>query len=134
MYHASVVRPTLLYISPEAVIPAKAGIQFRNTGFRVKPGMTIKVKGLLAQYPRFRACGRYGHVIFYDGKEIKMPIVQISLFPGRTPEKKEELIRNVTNAIADTLRIPKERVHIILNEVPKENIGHGGVPISKTDQ
>ena len=60
-----------------------------------------------------------------------MPIVQISLFPGRTPEKKEELIRNVTNAIADTLRIPKERVHIILNEVPKENIGHGGVPILK---
>jgi hypothetical protein len=26
-------------------ISAKAGIQFRNTGFRVKPGMTNKVKG-----------------------------------------------------------------------------------------
>ena len=38
----NVVRPTLLYISSEAVIPAKAGIQFRNTGFRVKPGMTKK--------------------------------------------------------------------------------------------
>ncbi len=25
-------------------ISAKAGIQLRNTGFRVKPGMTIKVK------------------------------------------------------------------------------------------
>jgi hypothetical protein len=44
------VRPTLLYISSKAVIPAKAGIQLRNTGFRVKPGMTIKVKGLLTQY------------------------------------------------------------------------------------
>jgi 4-oxalocrotonate tautomerase len=65
---------------------------------------------------------------------MKMPIVQISLFPGRTPEKKEELIKNVTTAIADTLRIPKERVHIILNEVPKENIGRGGVPLSKVDQ
>jgi 4-oxalocrotonate tautomerase len=63
-----------------------------------------------------------------------MPIVQISLLPGRTPEKKEELIKNVTNAIADTLRIPKERVHIVLNEVPKENIGRGGVPLSKIDQ
>ena len=40
----------LLHISSEAVIPAKAGIQLRNTGFRVKPGMTIKVKGLLTQY------------------------------------------------------------------------------------
>ena len=46
----SVVRPTLLYMSSEAVIPAKAGIQFKNTGFRVKPGMTIKVKELLTQY------------------------------------------------------------------------------------
>jgi hypothetical protein len=44
------VRPTLLYISSEAVIPAKAGIQFKNTGFQVKPGMTIKVKELLTQY------------------------------------------------------------------------------------
>lgn len=62
-----------------------------------------------------------------------MPCVQISLLPGRTPEKKEELIKNVTNAIADTLRIPKERVHIYLNELPKENIGRGGVPLSKID-
>ena len=43
---------TLLYISSEDVIPAKAGIQIENTGFRVKPGMTIKVKGLLTQYIR----------------------------------------------------------------------------------
>ena len=44
------MRPTLLYINSEPVIPAEAGIQLRNTGFRVKPGMTIKVKGLLTQY------------------------------------------------------------------------------------
>jgi 4-oxalocrotonate tautomerase len=60
-----------------------------------------------------------------------MPIVQISLLPGRTPEKKEELIKNVTRAIADTLQIPKDRVHILLYELPKENIAHGGVPLSK---
>jgi 4-oxalocrotonate tautomerase len=62
-----------------------------------------------------------------------MPIVQISLLPGRTPEKKEELIKNVTDAIADTLQIPKDRVHIVLSEVPKENLGHGGIPLSKLD-
>jgi 4-oxalocrotonate tautomerase len=62
-----------------------------------------------------------------------MPIVQIDLLPGRTPEKKEQLIKNVTNAIADTLQIPKDRVHIVLNEVPKENIGRGGIPLSKLD-
>ena len=60
-----------------------------------------------------------------------MPIVQISLVQGRTPEKKEALIKNVTNAIADTLQIATDRVHIVLTEVPKENIGRGGIPLSK---
>ena len=47
---AGVVRLRLINISPEAVIPAKAGIQPRNTGFRVKPGMTIKGNGLLTRH------------------------------------------------------------------------------------
>jgi hypothetical protein len=42
MPHATVVNLTLLYINLDAVIPAKAGIQPRDTGFRVKPGMTMK--------------------------------------------------------------------------------------------
>jgi len=46
------MRPTLLYINFGTVIPAKAGIQLTNTGFRVKPGMTINVKGLLMHYTR----------------------------------------------------------------------------------
>ena len=69
-----------------------------------------------------------------ERKEKKMPIVQISMIAGRTPEKKEELMKNVTEAIVDALQIPRDRVRIILNEVPKENIGYGGVPLSKIDQ
>jgi hypothetical protein len=52
------VNLTLLYINSEAVIPAKAGIQPRNTGFprikygagSVKPGMTNKRKRFLNHY------------------------------------------------------------------------------------
>jgi len=62
-----------------------------------------------------------------------MPIVQISMIQGRTAEKKEELIKKVTDAIVDALQISKDRVHITLNELPKENLGHGGVPLSKAD-
>jgi len=37
----------------KTVIPAKAGIQRdQPTGFRVKPGMTIKVKRLMTHYIR----------------------------------------------------------------------------------
>lgn len=66
-------------------------------------------------------------------EEEKMPIVQISMIQGRTPKMKEELIKKVTDAIVDTLQVPADRVRIILNEVPKENIGRGGVPLSKID-
>ena len=62
-----------------------------------------------------------------------MPIVQISMIQGRTPEKKEQLIRKVTDAIIDVLQIPADRVRIILHEVPKENLGYGGIPLSKLD-
>jgi 4-oxalocrotonate tautomerase len=63
-----------------------------------------------------------------------MPIVQISMIQGRTPEKKEQLIKKVTEAIIEVLKIPADRIHVILCEFPKENLGHGGVPLSKIDQ
>jgi len=63
-----------------------------------------------------------------------MPIVQISMIQGRTPEKKEQLIKKVTEAIIEVLMVPADRVRIVLNEVPKENLGYGGVPLSKIDQ
>jgi len=63
-----------------------------------------------------------------------MPIVQISLVQGRTPEKKEQLIKKVTDAIVEVLQIPADRVRIILHDIPKENLGRGGVPLSKIDQ
>jgi hypothetical protein len=46
------VHSTLLHINYETVIPVEMGIQLTNTGFRVKPGMTIEVKELLRQYSR----------------------------------------------------------------------------------
>lgn len=63
-----------------------------------------------------------------------MPIVHISMIAGRTSEKKEQLMKKVTDAIIEVLQIPADRVRIILNEVPKENLGYGGVPLSKIDQ
>jgi 4-oxalocrotonate tautomerase len=62
-----------------------------------------------------------------------MPIVQISLIHGRTPEKKEALMKKVTEAIVEVLKIPADRVRIVLNEVPEENLGYGGIPLTKMD-
>jgi 4-oxalocrotonate tautomerase len=64
-------------------------------------------------------------------KEIHMPVVQIDMIAGRTAEKKEQLIKKVTDAIVEALQVPADRVHIILHDIPKENIGDGGVQLSK---
>jgi 4-oxalocrotonate tautomerase len=60
-----------------------------------------------------------------------MPIVQISMISGRTPEKKEQLIKKVTDAIAEVLQIPADRVQMIIHDIPKENFGNGGVQLTK---
>jgi len=63
-----------------------------------------------------------------------MPIVHIYMHPGRTPEKKQELIEKVTDAIVETLQVSsKDSVHILLHEMSPENIGHGGIPGSKAN-
>ena len=60
-----------------------------------------------------------------------MPIVQTHLIEGRTPEKKEELIKKVTDVIVETLQVPKDRVRIVILEGPRENLGYGAIPLSK---
>ena len=45
--YAILPRLKLLCVNFETVIPTKAGIQLQKTGFRVKPGMTIKKKSFL---------------------------------------------------------------------------------------
>ncbi|MDZ7809446.1 MAG: 4-oxalocrotonate tautomerase [Arhodomonas sp.] len=55
-----------------------------------------------------------------------MPIAQVSILEGRPKEKRVELIRRVTDAIAESLEVPAERVRVIVQEVPLEHWGIGG--------
>lgn len=61
-----------------------------------------------------------------------MPLVEITLWPGRTEEIKERLIRDVTAAVCGACGAPPESVSVILREVPKSDWGRGGEPFSKT--
>jgi 4-oxalocrotonate tautomerase len=53
------------------------------------------------------------------------------MIAGRTPEMKEKLIKKVTDAFVEALQIAADRVHIIIHDIPKENIGDAGVQLSK---
>ena len=60
-----------------------------------------------------------------------MPIAHLGILEGRTAEQRAKLISEVTDAISRSIDAPKERVRVIITEVPKANWGIGGVPASE---
>ena len=61
-----------------------------------------------------------------------MPLITINLWRGKTTvEQKRRIVKEITDTISDTIDCPKEAVHIIINEQPKENWGVGGVLASE---
>jgi 4-oxalocrotonate tautomerase len=76
--------------------------------------------------PGFFPCGPV-----YNDKEGEMPLVEISMWPGRDDETKEKMISEVTDAVVRTSGAPPEAVTIIIREVPQSDWARGGVPYSK---
>ncbi|MDQ0496514.1 2-hydroxymuconate tautomerase family protein [Paenibacillus brasilensis] len=60
-----------------------------------------------------------------------MPVVNIQIMEGRTPEKIKFVIEEVTKTLSNVLEIPQESVVAIITEVPKSKYGIGGVPASE---
>lgn len=55
-----------------------------------------------------------------------MPIVDITLFEGRTPEQKKALHKAVSSAIETSIGAPPASIRIILREIPKTHLSVGG--------
>jgi len=56
-----------------------------------------------------------------------MPLVRIDMWPGRSREVKDTMIRNVTKAVVESIGCPPEAVEILLYEVDKADWAKGGV-------
>ncbi len=56
-----------------------------------------------------------------------MPIVHIHLMNGRSAERKRALVKNVTQAIAESLEIQPGKVKIILSDMMPCDYAIGGV-------
>jgi len=59
-----------------------------------------------------------------------MPIVQIHLLEGRSKEQKENLVRELTNVICQTVDVEPEQARIILSEMHRDNYSIAGTLIS----
>jgi 4-oxalocrotonate tautomerase len=61
-----------------------------------------------------------------------MPLAQLYIGTGRTPEQKKLLIAKVTAAMEDALGPLKQPVWVVINEVPLSQWGVNGAPMLQT--
>lgn len=61
-----------------------------------------------------------------------MPIINIQILEGRPAEKVKNLIASVTDTVALELDTPKERIRVLVTEIPKTHWGIAGVPASES--
>jgi 4-oxalocrotonate tautomerase len=55
-----------------------------------------------------------------------MPIIVTHILEGRSAELRATLIRNISQAVAETLDVPIESVRVIISEMRKDEYGIGG--------
>jgi 4-oxalocrotonate tautomerase len=60
-----------------------------------------------------------------------MPLIQFTILEGRSPEKKERLIREVSELTAEILEAPIESVRVHIQETPAEHWGIAGKSVKK---
>ncbi|MGA2385289.1 MAG: tautomerase family protein [Candidatus Bathyarchaeia archaeon] len=54
-----------------------------------------------------------------------MPVVQVSVWEGMSPENKKKMVEGITRVFED-MGIPKDAVTVIIYEAPKSNWATGG--------
>ncbi len=59
-----------------------------------------------------------------------MPFIQVTMIEGRTLEQKHALIRKLSEATAEAVGTPIERVRVAIYEVTADEWGIGGEPVS----
>ncbi len=62
-----------------------------------------------------------------------MPLLQVSIVEGRSPELKEQLIRDLTATVVQTLSVKPEAVRVLIQEMPKAHWGAAGQSMAKRD-
>jgi 4-oxalocrotonate tautomerase len=56
-----------------------------------------------------------------------MPVVTVQMWTGRTREQKRKLVRAITDAMVEHAGAKAANLHVILQEVPKEDWALAGL-------
>ncbi|MGK2882681.1 MAG: 2-hydroxymuconate tautomerase [Mycobacterium sp.] len=60
-----------------------------------------------------------------------MPLIQVTLAQGRSPEQLRTLIAKVTEAVVEAIDAPKQNVRVVLYEVPRTHWAAGDVTLQE---
>jgi len=60
-----------------------------------------------------------------------MPVIEVTLVEGRTPEQLRALISGLTSAAVEAVGAPKSSVRVIVREVPKTHFAAGDETIAE---
>jgi 4-oxalocrotonate tautomerase len=58
-----------------------------------------------------------------------MPLITVSLYPGRTQQQKEEFAKAITKSAVEILKTKEAHVIVVFEENPKENWYQAGNPL-----
>ncbi len=58
-----------------------------------------------------------------------MPLIPVSMYPGRTEKKKEEYAKAITKSAVEILKTKESHVIVVFEENPKENWYMAGNPL-----
>ena len=50
-----------------------------------------------------------------------MPYIQVSLYPGRTDQQKQDFAKSITKSAVEILKTKEDHVIVVFDENPKEN-------------
>ena len=63
-----------------------------------------------------------------------MPLIQVQMFAGRTPQQKRDLVRALTDACVETTGSTPDAVDVILTDVEQSDWAQGGELFSEKNQ
>ena len=67
-------------------------------------------------------------------RRLKMPLIQVQMFAGRTPQQKRDLVRALTDAFVETAGSTPDAVDVILTDVEQSDWAQGGELFSEKNQ
>ena len=108
-------------------------------GRRPSPGAKFIKRYLLALYELAKSNGKPAEQVAPSpvaSAHIKqpwqgsyMPLIVVSMYPGRTKEQKDEFAKAITDATVQIMKTKSEHVIVVFDEKPKENWFQSGKPL-----